>query len=119
MSTIAVKINNQVYPAAVVGHTEDAAWNRRESKSITLEMDYNTAIATFVDNAAWSIIYQDDPFYDEINDITVTPEPEEYDNSEFCVAGDLTDHRDGTITVKMGRLTDLESAYEIMLGGIL
>ena len=41
----------------------------------------------------------------------------EFDNSEFCIAGDLTDHRDGTITAKMGKLTDLEEAYEIMFGG--
>jgi hypothetical protein len=42
----------------------------------------------------------------------------EFDNSEYNIAGDLTDHRDGTITAKMGKLTDLEEAYEIMLGGI-
>ena len=30
---------------------------------------------------------------------------------------EVTDHRDGRITAKMGKLTPLEEAYEIMLGG--
>ena len=34
----------------------------------------------------------------------------EYDNSEFCLRGDLTVHVDGTCTVKMGKLTELEAA---------
>ena len=32
----------------------------------------------------------------------------EWDNSEFNLAGDLTDHRDGTMTVKMGKFTTEE-----------
>lgn len=47
----------------------------------------------------------------------VTPEPIRYDNSAFLVAGDITDHRDGTITVKMGRLTALEQTLEQIYGG--
>jgi hypothetical protein len=42
----------------------------------------------------------------------------EFDNSDYCLAGDITDHRDGRITVKMGKLTELEEAYEMMLGGM-
>ena len=42
----------------------------------------------------------------------------EFDNSEFTIRGDLTVHVDGTCTVEMGKLTDLEEAYELMLGGI-
>mgnify|MGYP003289964792 CR=1 FL=1 len=30
---------------------------------------------------------------------------EEFDNSDFCVAGDVTDHRDGTVTVKLANGT--------------
>ena len=43
---------------------------------------------------------------------------EEFDNSEFCIRGDLTVHVDGTCTVKMGKPTDLEDAYEMLYGGI-
>ena len=68
----------------------------------------------------WFIVEQHEvPAYDENNTQTGTKIQEaEWDNSEFCLAGDITDHRDGTITVKMGKLTDLEEAYELMLGGI-
>ena len=38
-------------------------------------------------------------------------EPEqEWDNADYCVAGPITDHRDGTLTVKMGKYTQLEEA---------
>ena len=99
-----VKINGAIYPAVIEGTMEDLSWDRRSSKAITLEMDYATANAMFVNGLKWSIISADEP---EI----------EWDNSEYCVAGDLVDHRDGTITAKMGKLTELEEAYEIMLGG--
>ena len=117
---IFVKINNKLYPATVSGKVADKDWDNRESKSIKLEMDYNTAIGLFVDGLTWSIVQQEEvPVFDENGEQTGTKLKEtEFDNSEFNVAGDITDHRNGTITVKMGKLTDLEEAYEIMLGGI-
>lgn len=35
---------------------------------------------------------------------------QEWDNADYCVAGPITDHRDGTLTVKMGKYTQLEEA---------
>ena len=35
---------------------------------------------------------------------------QEWDNAGYCVAGPITDHRDGTLTVKMGKYTQLEEA---------
>lgn len=117
---IFVKINNKLYPATVSGRVADSNWDGRESKSVTLEMDYATAIKLFVNGLAWSIVEQNEvPTYDENGAQTGTETvTNEYDNSEYNLAGDITDHRDGTITAKMGKLTDLEEAYEIMLGGI-
>lgn len=114
-----IKVNETVYPAMVIGRVADKEWDNRASKSITLEMDYETASTLFVDGLAWSIVQRDEvPTYDENGEPTGTEMREtEFDNSEYCIAGDITDHRDGTITVKMGKLTDLEEAYEIMLGG--
>ena len=115
-----VKINNTLYPATTIGRVTDKDWDSRASKAITLEMDYATAISLFVDGLAWSIVQQQEvPVYDEDGAQTGTEMHEtEFDNSEYNIAGDLTDHRDGRITAKMGKLTDLEEAYEIMLGGM-
>lgn len=106
---IFVKINDTFYPATISGRVADSNWDGRESKSITLEMDYATAIKLFVNGLAWSIVEQ--------NEVDGEIHETEYDNSEYNLAGDITDHRDGTITAKMGKLTDLEEAYEIMFGG--
>ena len=114
-----IKINETLYPATISGRVQDNAWDNRESKSVTLEMDYATAYALFVDGLAWSIVQQDVvSVFDEHGNVTGTEVREtEFDNSEYNLAGDITDHRDGTITAKMGKLTDLEEAYEMMLGG--
>lgn len=116
-----VKINETLYPATVSGRTADKDWDNRASKSITLEMDYATANALFVNGLAWSIVQREEvPTYGENGEQTGTETAEtEFDNSDYNLAGDLTDHRDGRITAKMGKLTELEQAYEIMLGGIV
>lgn len=128
---IFIKINEKLYSATVSGKITDKDWDNRASKSITLEMDYATASNLFVDGLAWSIVQRDTvPTYevDENGEFvldengkripvgTETKETE-FDNSDYNLAGDITDHRDGTITVKMGKLTELEEAYELMLGG--
>lgn len=114
-----VKINNTLYPATISGRVADKDWDNRASKAITLEMGYAEAAELFVDGLAWSIVEQNEvPVHDENGEQTGTEVQEtEWDNGEYNLAGDLTDHRDGRITAKMGKLTDLEEAYEIMLGG--
>ena len=105
-----VKIKNVEYPAEISGTLHDSAWDGRESKTITLAMEPATAVSLFVDGASWSIISEW-----EADGQTVR---EEYDNSDFYVAGDITDHRDGTVSVKMGKPTDLELAYELLYGEV-
>ena len=98
-----VKINETLYPAEISGKMEDRDWDKRESKAITLEMDHATAESLFVDGRGWSIVDEvqvPDPKTGE----PIT-QPVEYDNSDFSVAGDIIDHRDGTVTVKMGKYT--------------
>jgi hypothetical protein len=108
-----------MYPAAISGSERDTKWNDRKSKSITLEMTYEQAMETFVDDLEWCIVYTQDSFV-TVNEageqVTVTPEPEVYDNSEYCVSGDIIDHRDGTVSVKMGKPTDAE-LLAIIMGG--
>lgn len=108
-----VAINGTSYAADIQGTKRDGTWGNRESKSITLPMDYATAAATFVDDVPWSILYQPPEYVDPETQETVTPPVEEYDNSEYCVAGPITDNRDGTVTVKMGKPT-FEELYNIL-----
>lgn len=114
-----IKINETLYLATISGKVADKDWDNRESKSIKLEMNYETALGLFVDGIPWSIVQQEEvPVFDESGEQTgIEMQETEFDNSEYSLAGDITDHRDGTITVKMGKLTDLEQAYEILLGG--
>ena len=116
---IYIKINETLYSASINGRLVDRDWDDRDSKSIDIEMDYTTAINLFVNGLSWSIVLQNEvPVYNKEGlQIGVELVEEEYDNSEYNLAGDITDHRDGTITVKMGKLTPLEEAYEIMFGG--
>lgn len=123
-----IKINGTLYPATVSGRTADKDWDNRPSKAITLTMDYETAIALFVDGLAWSIVQQDEvPIYkvdengnavlDANGNFTQTGteiQEAEWDNSDYDVAGAITDHRNGTITAKMGKITDAEALAELM-----
>ena len=108
-----VKIAGNELEAIVSGVANDVLWGGRESKSITLTMDYETAAATFCDDVPWSILYQPSDYYDPETKQTVTPPVEEYDNSDYCILGDITVHRDGTVTVKMGKPTG-EELYNIL-----
>ena len=108
-----IKINGQEYQATISGMLRDTAWGDRKSKSITLAMDYETATETFVDDVPWSILYQPSDYYDPETQQMVTPPVEEYDNSDYCILGDITVHRDGTVTVKMGKPTG-EELYNIL-----
>ena len=108
-----IKIGNQEHEATVSGVLTDGKWGNRGSKSITLAMDYATAVATFADDVPWSILYQPSDYYDPETQQMVTPPVEEYDNSDYCILGDITVHRDGTVTVKMGKPTG-EKLYNIL-----
>lgn len=110
---IKIKIGNQEHEATVSGVSTDGKWGNRASKSISLSMDYATAMATFADDVPWSILYQPSDYYDPETKQMVTPPVEEYDNSDYCILGDITVHRDGTVTVKMGKPTG-EELYNIL-----
>ena len=115
---IYVKINGTEYPATVNGKLVDRDWDNRDSKAITLGMNYTTAMSIFVDNLAWSIVQRDTyPEYDENNQPTgkTVEQVQEFDNSDYCIAGPITDNRNGTITAKMGRKTELEIEHEVRM----
>ena len=97
-----LKIKDIQIPAEFVGRERDREWDDRASKAITVAMTYEEAMATFVDDLEWAIVY-------EGGETT-----EVYDNSEYSVAGPVTDNRNGTVTVKMGKIAAEEALAELM-----
>lgn len=88
-----VKVNGMELDAVVQTRPSDAVWNGRESKAITFAGTYAEAVELFQNDVKWSLIAED---------------MEETDLSEFALAGAITDNRDGTITVKMGKYLQSE-----------
>lgn len=124
-----IKTNGTEYPASIAGRMADRDWGGRASKSITLTMTHAAAVQLFVDGLSWSIVQRDTvPVYGTDGNPTGATEEQvqEWDNSDFCVAGPIADNRDGTCTCKMGkkteaelmqeRLNDAETAAKILLG---
>lgn len=113
-----IKVNNTLYPATIDGRIADYEWNRRDTKSITLTMTYAEVLALLPDNTPWSIVQKDVvQKYDENGKLLVdadgNPVTEEitteFDNSEYIMSGVIRDNRNGTVTIKMGKLTEIES----------
>lgn len=106
-----VKVNDVQYEASITGRLNDKDWNNRPSKAITLEMSYADAVNIFVDDVNWFILQDFEDTVEEINEETGKPvfstvtRTESYDNSDYSIAGSITDNRDGTVTVKMGKQT--------------
>ena len=109
------KANNTEYPASIAGKVTDRDWDGRESKAVTLEMTHAAAVQLFVDGLGWSIVQRDTvPVYGTDGNPTGATEEQvqEWDNADYCVAGGITDNRDGTITAKMGKKTEVELLRE-------
>ena len=111
--SIYIKVNNTEYPATVDGDRADRAWDGRDTKTITLTMTNAEVAELLPDNTPWSIVQRD---MVDVLDEQGQPTGEnkevvnEYDNSEYSLAGDITDHRDGTVSIKMGKPTETENA---------
>lgn len=108
---IYIRVNNTEYPAAVNGVYNDRTWDGRDTKTITLTMTHAEVAALLPNNTPWSIVQRE---MQNVLDEHGKPTGEtkevvnEYDNSEYSLAGDITDHRDGTVSVKMGKPTESE-----------
>ena len=111
--SIYIKVNGTEYPATVNGNLADRNWNGRDTKTVTLTMTHAEVAALLPDNTPWSIVQRDMvDVLDEQGKPTgeVREVVNEYDNSEYSLAGDITDHRDGTVSIKMGKPTETENA---------
>lgn len=109
--SIYIKVNNTEYPATVNGDRADRTWDGRDTKTITLTMTHAEVAALLPDNTPWSIVQKKTvPVYDPDTGAQTGTIVEEnkYDNSEYSIAGDITDHRNGTVSIKMGKPTESE-----------
>lgn len=108
-----IKVNNTEYPAEINGNLKDRSWGERDTKTITLTMSHDAVAALLPDNTPWSIVQRDmvDVLDEQGQPTGETKEVvNEYDNSEYSLAGDITDHRNGTVSIKMGKPTETENA---------
>ena len=110
---IYIKVNNTEYPAEINGNPKDRSWGERDTKTITLTMTAAEVAALLPDNTPWSIVQRDtvDVLDEQGQPTGETKEVvNEYDNSEYSLAGEIVDHRDGTVSIKMGKPTETENA---------
>lgn len=108
-----IKVGGQEYPATCIYNYKDRNWDMRETQTVHLTMPYAQAAALLPDNTPWSIVLHETVNKLD-NDGNPTGETEEvvneWDNSEYSLSGAITDHRDGTVSIKMGKPTETESA---------
>ena len=110
--SIYIKVNNTEYPATVKGERTDRNWDNRDTKTIHLTMTHDEAAALLPSGTPWSIVQRDtQDVLDEQGQPTgeAKETANEYDNSEYSIAGEITDYRDGTVSIKMGKPTETET----------
>lgn len=108
-----IKVNGQEYPATLIYNYKDRNWDMRETQTVHLTMPYAQAAALLPSGTPWSIVQRET--VDKLdNDGQPTGETEEvvneWDNSAYSLSGAITDHRDGTVSIKMGKPTEAENA---------
>ena len=108
-----LKVNGQEYPAKFISKYQDLNWDKRETQTIYLTMSHDAVAALLPSGTPWSNIFRET--VDKLdNDGNPTGQTEEVvteeDMSAYSLAGEIVDHRDGTVSVKMGKPTEAENA---------
>lgn len=107
-----IKVNGQEYPAKVIYLYKDRNWDMRESVAVHLTMPYAQAAALLTTGTPWSRVFREtvDKFDNDGNPTGETDEVvTEEDMSAYSLAGEITDYRDGTVSIKMGKPTEAET----------
>ena len=105
-----INVVGKQMPCNIATRRSDPEWGGRESKAITVAMTYDEAVETFVDDVDWSVS-------SEITSLDGKVYTETIDMSAYAISGPITDNRDGTVTVRMGKYRDeelLQTALEAM-----
>lgn len=121
MSTF-IKVNNTEYPATVTGSYRDNDWDFRKTKTLFLELSYAEVLALLPAGTPWSIVERSTIYKTDENGAPTGETEEavfETDCSEYSLSGNIIDHRDGLVSIKMGKPTDAEasSATVVALAG--
>lgn len=106
---------------------KQARGERRETLTVKLAATHAEAVSRFVDGAAFSVRQEEtevlpvldgagEPVLDALGNSTYENKTmvKSYDKSAYCLAGDITDHRDGTITVMAHCKTEGELMVEAL-----
>lgn len=108
-----IKVAGQEYPATLIYNYKDRNWEMRESVAVHLTMPYAQAATVLPTGVKWSNVFREErDVLDENGELTGQTEEvvTEEDMSAYSLAGDITDHRDGTVSIKMGKPTETENA---------
>ncbi len=118
-----IEIQGVRYPAEVFGRSVDKDWDNRESLSIITTMSQSEAMSLFADDIEWNLITEDIEELPDVNEetgeqfVNIIVNTQTYDKSDYSVLGDIIAHRNGTVTIKMGKPT-AEELLEMLIGGI-
>lgn len=107
-----LKVNGQEYPAKFISKYQDLNWGKRETQTIYLTMSHDEVAALLPSGTPWSIVMREthDVLDEQGRPTGQTKEVvDEYDNSAYSLAGEITDYRDGTVSIKMGKPTEAET----------
>lgn len=106
-----IKVNGVEHPATLIYNYKDRNWDMRETQTVQLTMPYAQAAALLPSGTPWSNVFREtkDTLDNDGNPTGQTEEVvTEEDMSAYSLAGQITDYRDGTVTVKMGKPTETE-----------
>lgn len=107
-----IEINNEIYEVNnIINTLSDYNWDNREVIQIEMNISVEKAKELFKGNMTW---YRIDPSYSDPQGEEI---PRKTDLSDYCIIGDIIDHRDGTITIKMGKQTEFERLLKLAFGG--
>lgn len=113
-----IKVNGQEYPATCIYNYKDRNWDMRESVAVHLTMPYAQAAALLTSGVKWSNVFREErDVLDENRELTGQTEEvvTEEDMSAYSLAGEITDYRDGTVSIKMGKPTETENAVDTVV----
>ena len=113
-----IKVGGVEYPATLIYNYKDRNWDMRETQTVHLTMPYAQAAALLTSGVKWSNVFRETK--DKLdNDGNPTGQTEEVvteeDMSAYSLAGQITDYRDGTVSIKMGKPTEAENAVGAMV----